>query len=290
MFRAVDDPYLVPFDESFDIAAAATDPPKGAPGRKDLAKELEHAVQDLQDLQRRLFANDEISVLTVFQGMDTAGKDGTIRAVFTGVNPAGVHVVPFGPPSREDLDHDFLWRCVRHLPERGRIGVFNRSWYEEVLIARVHPKIVEAQRLPWRPEGDALWDERLASIRDLEQHLARNGTVILKFFLNLSRKEQRKRLEARLDDPSKRWKFDPTDLRERTLWDDYAGAYQAALRATSRPWAPWYAIPADDKRYMRATVARLLVHTMNELSLPWPEALPEQELKSLREVLEQEER
>jgi PPK2 family polyphosphate:nucleotide phosphotransferase len=286
LFRAEDDPYLVPFDGTFDIAAAPTAPPEGAPSKKALDKDLAAAVRALQRAQRKLYADDRISILAVFQGMDTSGKDGTIRAVFTGVNPAGCHVVSFRAPSARDLDHDFLWRCVRELPGRGRIGVFNRSWYEEVLIVRVHPEILQTQRLPWGTDAGAVWDRRLASIRDIEAHLARNGTVVVKFFLHLSLEEQRRRLLARIDNPEKNWKMQSGDVRERRHWAAYQAAYEAALRATSREGAPWYAIPADDKRFMRLSVAQILVRTLQSLPIEYPTGPSAEALAEMRRALD----
>ncbi len=271
MFEAVDSPYLVPFDGSFSVAGAPTRPPAEAPERKALKKLLKKRVKRLSALQKRLYAENRHAVLLVFQAMDAAGKDSTIRAVLSGVNPAGCQVSAFKQPSAEELDHDFLWRTVERLPERGRIGVFNRSYYEEVLVVRVHPEYLEGQRLPRVPPLDRLWEERLASIRDHERHLARNGTVVLKFWLNVSRGEQRRRFLSRLDEPEKHWKFSVADVRERAAWDRYMVAYEAALRATSRPWAPWYAIPADDKAFMRATVADIVVRALESLDLRFPE-------------------
>jgi PPK2 family polyphosphate:nucleotide phosphotransferase len=287
MFVATDTPHLVPFDGSFRIAEAPTAPPKGTPGKGELEDLLEEQTDQLRDLQRVLYASDQVSVLLMFQAMDAAGKDGTIRHVMTGVNPAGCQVFSFKQPSKEELDHDFLWRCLQRLPERGRIGIFNRSWYEEVLVVRVHPEHLGGQRLPWRPDGDALWDERLESIHDVERHLARNGTVILKFFLHVSKEEQRQRFLARIDEPEKNWKFSEGDVRERAHWDRYMHAYEAALTATSRPWAPWYAIPADNKRYMRLAVARTLTAALGSLGLRYP-VLPDDQqvrLDRMRELL-----
>jgi PPK2 family polyphosphate:nucleotide phosphotransferase len=186
-------------------------------------------------------------MLLVFQAMDAAGKDSTIRAVMEGINPAGCQVFSFKQPTSRDLDHDFLWRTSCSLPERGRIGIFNRSYYEEVLIVRVHPEILESQKLPDSVTLDTIWEERFESIRDLERPLARNGTIILKFWLNVSKEEQKARFLSRLEVPEKQWKFSNSDVRERRFWDDYMQVYEASLNATSRPWAPWYAIPADNK-------------------------------------------
>ena len=265
-----DSPYLVPFDGSFELSAAPTGPPEGTPGKKKLERALEDEVERLDELQRMLYAHDHHAVLLVFQAMDAAGKDGTIRAVMSGVNPAGCQVFSFKQPSAEELEHDFLWRCVRRLPERGRIGIFNRSYYEEVLVVRVHPEYLDGQRLPERTPLPELWQQRFRSIRAFEEHLAQSGTRILKFWLNVSREEQRQRFLARIDEPEKNWKFSEGDVKERQHWDRYMEAYQEALRETSRPWAPWYAVPADDKRYMRLVVARLVADALEGLGLHYP--------------------
>ena len=217
-----------------------------------------------------LYAQDRIAVLIVFQAMDAAGKDSTIRAVMTGINPAGCQVYSFKQPSREELDHDFLWRTTCRLPERGRIGIFNRSYYEEVLVVRVHPEFLEAQRLPRREDPSTLWTDRFEAIAAHELHLARSGTLVLKFWLNVSPEEQARRFRSRIDEPSKNWKFSHRDIEERRHWDEYMRAYEDALNATSRPWAPWYAIPADDKPFMRAAVADLIVRNLAQLGLAYP--------------------
>lgn len=268
-------PYRVPFDGAFTLADAPTAPPDDAPDRKANEKALKKARKKLRDLQRELYADDRYSVLLLFQAMDAAGKDGTIRHVLRGVNPAGCQVTSFKQPSAEELDHDYLWRITRALPQRGRIGVFNRSHYEEVLVVRVHPGILANQRLP-KADQATIWDERLANIAAFEQHLAHEGTVIVKFFLHLSKEEQARRFLARIDEPEKNWKFSPGDVRERGHWDAYQHAYQEALRATSRPWAPWFAVPADDKRYMRRVVAEIVQDTMQRLPIAYPQ-LPEAE-------------
>jgi PPK2 family polyphosphate:nucleotide phosphotransferase len=290
VFEATSHPYLVPFDGSFRVAEAPTTPPGDAPGKKTLKKRLEDSVDQLDDLQRQLYATDRHALLLVFQAMDAAGKDGTIRAVMSGVDPAGCQVFSFKQPSKEELDHDFLWRTAQCLPERGRIGIFNRSYYEEVLVVRVHPAHLEGQRLPDRAPLERLWEERYASIRDHEAHLARNGTVVLKFWLNVSKEEQRRRFLSRLDEPEKHWKFSSGDVRERGHWDAYMAAYEDALRATSRPWAPWYAVPADDKPFMRWTVAQIVVDTLERLGLAYPTVGEEERAKfdEMRELLEGE--
>ena len=269
MFEAPESEYLVPFDGSFRVSKASTTaltdrhPHKG--------KHRKRATDALKQLQRVLAAGDRHAVLLVFQAMDAAGKDSTIRAVMQGVDPSGCQVYSFKKPSSQELDHDFLWRTSRCLPERGRIGIFNRSHYEEVLVVRVHPQILASQKIPGELNLETIWDDRLRSIREHEEHLARNGTVIIKFWLNVSRDEQRRRFLARLDEPAKNWKFEPRDVIERQHWDDYMHAYEEALNATSRPWAPWYAIPADNKPYMRARVAEIIVHALESIGLRYPE-------------------
>ncbi|MEM8997349.1 MAG: PPK2 family polyphosphate kinase [Acidobacteriota bacterium] len=277
MFEAEDHRYLVPFDGSFDLADASTAPPDGTPKKKELKEQLEEEVETLHDLQRMFYAHDRHALLLVFQAMDAAGKDSTIRAVMSGVNPAGCQVFAFKQPSKRELDHDFLWRTAQRMPERGRIGIFNRSYYEEVLVVRVHPEYLDGQRLPEDCRNlDDFWGGRFDSIRDHEKHLARNGTAIVKFFLNVSRDEQKARFISRLDEPEKHWKFSAGDVRERGLWPKYMSAYQEALRETSRPWAPWYAIPADDKPYMRLTVARIIAETLGGLGVHYPKVDPEE--------------
>jgi len=274
VFKAAPSDYLVPFDSSFRIADSPTRPSMKQKWRPN--KRLAKAVKQLDELQRVLYASDRHAVLIVFQGMDSSGKDSTIRSVMRGINPAGCQVFSFKQPSDLDLDHDFLWRTTRNLPERGRIGIFNRSQYEEVLIVRVHPEILSNQKLPGEINLETIWDERLESIRDQEKHLARNGTIILKFWLNLSPDQQKKRFLARLDKPSKHWKFNSGDVVEREYWDSYMHAYEAALNATSRPWAPWYAIPADSKPYMRARVAEIIVNTLASIDLSYPQVSSEE--------------
>jgi len=283
MTEPVSSPYLVPFDGSFRVADAPTGPgdegggKKSAKKRKKRLKEaLKESIEAIRELQRTMYANDSHAVLLVFQAMDAAGKDGTIRAVMSGVNPAGCQVSSFKKPSSEELDHDFLWRVSKRLPERGRIGIFNRSHYEEVLVVRVHPEYIGGQRIPntddLGPEDlDVFFSQRYESIRNYEQHLARNGTVVVKFWLNVSREEQRDRFLARIDEPASNWKFNTGDVAERKLWDDYMSAYEVALNETSRPWAPWYAIPADDKPYMRSVVADIFKRTLEAVGPKYPE-------------------
>jgi PPK2 family polyphosphate:nucleotide phosphotransferase len=231
---------------------------------------LASGVDRLAALQEKLYAQNRWAVLTIFQAMDAAGKDSAIEHVMSGVNPQGCQVHAFKPPSPEELDHDFLWRIANALPERGRIGIFNRSHYEEVLVVRVHPELLERQRLPKAVVGDDIWKERFKSIRGFERHLARNGVLILKFFLHVSKEEQRKRFLARLDEPAKRWKFEMGDIAERKLWDKYMHAYEEAIRHTSREAAPWYVVPADNKWFARLVIAEAMVQAIEELSLEFP--------------------
>jgi PPK2 family polyphosphate:nucleotide phosphotransferase len=231
---------------------------------------LKEGIEALAELQDMLYAQDRWSVLLIFQAMDAAGKDGTIKHVMSGVNPQGVEVYSFKAPSAEDLDHDFLWRCQRCLPERGRIGIFNRSYYEEVLVARVHPEILERQKLPPELVTKRIWEERYEDIRSFERYLARNGTVIRKFFLHVSKGEQKRRFMSRLDEPEKNWKFSANDVAERRHWKDYQRAYEDAIRATATPEAPWYVVPADNKWFTRLVVAAAIGDALTGLDLHYP--------------------
>lgn len=270
MFNAEPHPYLVPFDGTFKITDFLTRPANEQQDRKQQKKHLKKQIGKLDVLQRKLYAADKHSLLLVFQAMDAAGKDSTIRAVLSGINPAGCEVYSFKQPSAEELDHDFLWRTSKRLPQRGRIGVFNRSYYEEVLVVRVHPEYLQSQKLPHTPDLNTLWQQRFESIIEHEKHLAKNGTVILKFWLNVSREEQKNRFLSRLDEPRKHWKFSSGDIRERGHWNDYMQAYEEALKETSKSWAPWYAIPADDKPFMRGAVVKIIVDTLEALNLHYP--------------------
>jgi len=227
-------------------------------------------VESLAELQGKLYAEDRWALLVIFQAMDAAGKDGTIGHVMSGVNPQGCEVFSFKEPSPEELDHDFLWRASQRLPERGRIGIFNRSHYEEVLIVRVHPEILAGEKIPDALRTKRIWEERYEDINSFERHLARNGTAILKFFLNVSKKEQKKRFLARLDDPGKNWKFNLADVQERALWGDYMDAYEEMIRATSTEWAPWYVVPADQKWFTRIVVAGAIVDTLEKMGVEYP--------------------
>ena len=287
MFTAVKNPYLVPFKGDFSYSDAPTRPPQNYPTKAECKKKLKKKIKELRGLQERLYASDRFSVLLVFQAMDAGGKDSTIRAVMSGINPAGCQVFSFKQPSKEELDHDFLWRSARCLPERGRIGIFNRSYYEEVLVVRVHPEYLLNQKLPYSINDDKIWQNRFQSITDHEKHLAQNGTIILKFWLNVSKEEQQKRFLSRIENENKNWKFSLGDVEERKYWDQYMAAFEAALQHTSRPWAPWYAIPADDKPFMRLTVANIIVDSLKKLNLKYPELSPEEKenLEKMRQIL-----
>ena len=252
----------------------------GGPRFEDLAadelealsrEKLEQFVDELADAQELLWASDTNALLVIFQALDAAGKDGTIKHVMSGVNPQGCQVFSFRKPSAEELDHTFLWRATRSLPERGRIGIFNRSYYEDVVVVRVHPEILERQQLPPEvPRGEALWRQRFDDINAFELHLDRNGTKVVKFFLHVSKEEQRRRFLSRVENPHKYWKFNPGDLVERAHWDEYMDVFEDTITATSTPHAPWYVIPADHKHVMRTLVAGVLVRTIRDLDLAYP--------------------
>ena len=256
----------------------------------EAAELLQRGTQWLAEEQNMLYAQDRWSLLLVFQAMDAAGKDSTIKHVMSGVNPQGCRVSSFKQPSQEDLDHDFLWRYVRRLPERGQIGIFNRSYYEEVLVVRVHEDILKLQKLPPQVMGKRIWDERLADIAHFEGYLTRQGVVVLKFFLNLSREEQKKRFMKRLDTPEKNWKFSASDVHERRYWRDYMRSFEDAIRATASEHAPWYVVPADNKWFTRLVVAAAIVETVEQLDLAYPKVSAEQkkELAAAREELARE--
>src|SRR5246500_4400947 len=231
---------------------------------------LQQFVDELCDAQELLWASDTNSLLLIFQALDAAGKDGTIKHIMSGVNPQGCQVFSFKQPSSEELSHDFMWRYVKCLPERGRIGIFNRSYYEEVLVVRVHPEILRRQRLPPRSVSKRIWDERLADIAHFEDYLMRQGTILLKFFLHVSREEQKRRFMERLDKPRKHWKFSSADIRERGFWGDYMHAFEEAIRATAAPHAPWFIVPADNKWFTRLVVAAAIVEAVENLDLSYP--------------------
>jgi PPK2 family polyphosphate:nucleotide phosphotransferase len=258
--------------------------------KSEYRKLIEEFQEEINDLQRMMYAHDRYSMLLVFQAMDAAGKDGTIRAIMSGVNVHGVTVYAFKQPSAEELDHDFLWRTNIRLPQRGRIGIFNRSYYEEVLVVKVHPEIVrESQKLPaeYTQDLDKLWEHRYESIRDLEKYLCRTGTKVLKFFLHVSRDEQRQRFLDRIDEPDKNWKFSEGDVAERKYWDNYQRAYEDAINATATGNAPWFVIPADDKKNMRLIVAQIVLEQLKRLDMEYPEVSDARrdELQELRQRL-----
>ena len=256
-------------------------------GKGEAAELLQRGTEWLAEEQDMLYAQDRWSLLLMFQAMDAAGKDGTIKHVMSGVNPQGCQVFSFKQPSQEDLNHDFLWRYYKCLPERGRIGIFNRSYYEEVLVVRVHEHILKRQKLPPPLVSKRIWDERLFDIAHFEDYLTRQGTIILKFFLNLSRKEQKKRFMERLDRPDKHWKFSTSDVDERKFWDDYMHAFEEAIRGTASQHAPWYVVPADNKWFTRLIVAAVIVEAVEKLDLAYPtvDAEKKKELQTARAAL-----
>jgi PPK2 family polyphosphate:nucleotide phosphotransferase len=254
---------------------------------KPIAKEaLANGVEALAELQEMLYAQDRWGVLLVFQAMDAAGKDGTIKHVLSGVNPQGCQVYSFKAPTSEDLDHDYLWRCARALPERGRIGIFNRSYYEETLVVRVHPEFLAGQRLPPRLIGKDVFEDRYEDIRAWERYLSRNGILVLKFFLHVSKKEQKRRFLDRLDNPEKHWKFSANDAKERAFWDEYMEAYEDTIRKTASQDAPWYVVPADNKWFTRVVVASAMIDGIASLGLAYPE-VSEAKRRELAEVRKQ---
>jgi PPK2 family polyphosphate:nucleotide phosphotransferase len=285
--------YRIDDPEHFKLAAFDPADTGGLDLDKDNAKAmLEQDVERLAKLQERLYAHDRWALLVVLQAMDAAGKDGVIKHVMSGVNPQGCEVHPFKAPNAEELDHDFLWRVAMRLPQRGRIGIFNRSHYEEVLVVRVHPEMLAHQKLPKQVVGKDIWKQRFKDIRGFERHLARNGVAVVKFFLHISKEEQRQRLLARVDEPAKRWKFSMTDIAERKLWDKYMDAYEDAIRATSREEAPWYVVPADHKWFARLVVAAAMIDALDALDLEYPkvEGKALVELQQVRAALVAEQR
>lgn len=283
------EPFRIVGDDEFHLKSHK-------PGEKGgLDKETARAITDanrarLYELQEKLYAQDRWSVLLIFQGMDAAGKDGAIENVMSGINPQGCEVYSFKQPSSEELDHDFMWRTSKCLPQRGRIGIFNRSYYEEMLVVRVHPQILAKQRIPSELVRKNVWRERFEDVAAFEKYLARNGTIILKFFLNVSKDEQRKRFLERLDDPSKNWKFSLGDIAERKLWDKYQAAYQDVIRHTSAKHAPWHVVPADHKWFARVVISSAIVSAMDRLDLRFPEVDKGtvEELKRARDALTKE--
>jgi PPK2 family polyphosphate:nucleotide phosphotransferase len=266
--------YLAPSGKIFSLKDFSTDDVGGYQSKKEAREKLKEDTARLRNLQGKLYAHNRYSLLLIFQAMDAAGKDGTIKHVMTGVNPQGCQVFSFKQPSQEELDHDYFWRNYKRLPERGRIGIFNRSYYEEVLVVRVHPELVLKQQLPGIKTADDVdeefWNRRYRQIRDMERIWAENGIIILKFFLHVSNQEQQERFLKRIEDPEKNWKFSLQDLKEREYWDDYQAVYEKAISATSTGYAPWYIVPADHKWYMRAVVGDIIVRTMESMPLEYP--------------------
>jgi len=285
--RKIIKPYCITDGKSFKLKNI--DPDDTGDFDKDDKENFKLALEDgikmLRELQEKLYADDKFGILLIFQAMDAAGKDGAIKHVFSGVNPQGCQVFSFKSPSPEELDHDFMWRCLKNLPERGRFGIFNRSYYEEVLVVKVHPEYLGNQRLP-KTENN-LWKKRYQDISQIEQYLYHNGIIVLKFFLHVSKKEQKKRFLERLDKPEKNWKFSTADVKERQHWDDYMDAYEDMIRNTASEYAPWYVIPADNKWYTRAIVAGAIIEKLSELDLKFPKLDQKKldDLKAAREAL-----
>jgi PPK2 family polyphosphate:nucleotide phosphotransferase len=289
-YRALAAPYLITSGARFRLK---DHDPRGRHAAKDGAKKfLKKGIDVLAGLQEKLYAQDRWGILLIFQAMDAAGKDSAIKHVLSGIDPKGVQVYSFKAPSSEELDHDFLWRTSRRLPERGRIGIFNRSYYEETLIVRVHPEILGRQKLPPELITKRIWDERFEDINAFERYVTRNGFVIRKFFLNISRAEQRRRLLARLEKPEKNWKFEIGDLAERARWRAYMAAYQDMIRRTATPHAPWLVIPSDDKKFARTVIAAAVIDALSELRLSMPplDAGQKRDLARARRLLIQETR
>jgi PPK2 family polyphosphate:nucleotide phosphotransferase len=280
--RELSEPYRVVKGAKFRLKDFSPDDtgPLGKEAKPRIKQALSTGVEALAELQDVLYAQGRWSLLLLFQAMDAAGKDSAIKHVMSGVNPQGCQVYSFKTPSSEDLAHDYLWRCVKCLPERGRIGIFNRSYYEETLVVRVHPEILHQQRLPPELVTKRIWDERFEDIRGFERYLTRNGTVVRKFFLYVSEAEQKKRFLERLDDADKNWKYSPSDVRERAHWDEYMAAYEDAIRETATAEAPWYVVPADNKWYTRVIVAAAAIDALASLDLKYPE-VPEPQRKEL---------
>ena len=283
------DQYCVGDDKDFTLK----DKPTSYSGDEDKAliqKTLKMGVKALAAMQDILYAQDKWSVLIIFQAMDAAGKDGAIKHVMSGINPQGCQVSSFKGPSSEELDHDYLWRCQKHLPERGRIGIFNRSYYEEVLVVRVHEQILRGQKIPEKLITKDIWENRFEDIRNFEKYLTRNGTIVIKFFLNVSKEEQKRRFIERVDNPDKNWKFSAADAKERGYWDEYMHAYEELIRNTSTKKSPWYVIPADNKAYARIAIASAIIHALDEMDLEYPKVSPEKiaELNEVKKALLEE--
>lgn len=262
----------------------------GSEEKSQVKDTLEIGINALAAMQDILYAQDKWSLLIIFQAMDAAGKDGAIKHVMSGINPQGCQVSSFKAPSSEELDHDFLWRCQKHLPERGRIGIFNRSYYEEVLVVRVHEAILKGQKLPEKLVTKDIWEDRFQDIRNFEKYLNRNGTIVIKFFLNVSKEEQKERFIERIEDSEKNWKFSAGDVKERGYWNDYMHAYEELIKNTSTEKSPWYVIPADNKSYARIAIASAIIHALDEMELEYPTVSPEkiEELNAIKKVLLEE--
>ena len=282
--------FRVPHDKRIKLADYDTGYTADFKNKNDAAEQLKKDIGRMAELQDVMYAHDSYSLLIIFQAMDAAGKDGTIKHVMSGVNPQGCQVFSFKAPSAEELDHDYLWRCIHRLPERGRIGIFNRSYYEEVLVTRVHPEILSRQKHPVPAREANIWKQRFREINNLERYLVANGIIVLKFFLNVSRDEQRRRFLARIDTPEKNWKFSKNDVIERAHWDDYMSAFEDVFNHTSTEVAPWHIIPADHKWFGRLTVAQIIVQTLEQLDLHYPKPTEAHlaELQEARAILEAE--
>jgi PPK2 family polyphosphate:nucleotide phosphotransferase len=268
-------PYRIDHGKKFRLKDFDPATTRGVHSKEHAEELLKKGIAEMADQQDKLYAQDNWALLLIFQAMDAAGKDGVIKHVMSGINPQGCQVHPFKEPSSEELNHDYLWRANKVLPERGHIGIFNRSYYEEVLVVRVHPEIMKNERIPEVLIGKDLWQERFEDIGNVERYLARSGVVIRKFFLNVSKKEQKRRFLERLENPEKNWKFSASDVRERKYWDDYMKAYEEMIVATSKKYAPWYVVPADNKWYTRLVVAAAVVDTLDGLKLSYPKVDPE---------------
>lgn len=284
--------YCVGNGENFKFKNFPSSPKKtfGPEDKSTFKEALEQGIDALAELQEVLYAQDKWALLVIFQAMDAAGKDGAIKHVLSGINPQGCHVTSFKAPSAEELDHDFLWRCIKELPERGKIGIFNRSYYEEVLVVRVHEEILKNQKLPAKLITKKIWDQRLEDIHSFEKYLHRNGTKVIKIFLNVSKEEQKQRFLERIDEPDKNWKFNSGDIEERGYWDQYMKAYEDAIRKTSTKNSPWYIIPADEKPYARIAVASAIIHALADMQLAFP-SLSEEErakLQAMKKMLLEE--
>ncbi|MCW5960116.1 MAG: polyphosphate kinase 2 family protein [Pyrinomonadaceae bacterium] len=284
--------FQVPEGKELNLADHPTDFTGDYSGKEEAVKDLKANIEKLSELQSVLYAEDVHSILIIFQAMDAAGKDGAIKHVMSGLNPQGTQVFSFKQPSREELDHGYLWRCSKALPERGRIGIFNRSYYEDVLVVRVHPQILQIQQLPDEIKNDPnIWQQRFQQIKNFEQYLSENGIHVLKFFLNVSKEEQKARFLSRINTPDKNWKFSSSDVRERGFWDDYMHAYREAISATSTADSPWFIIPADKKWFSRLAVSEIIVQKMSELNMRYPELneIHRQDLADAKKLLESEE-